>query len=144
MRGLTWGLVGLVLIATGGLSGTLPAADEPQKSPLDALAERIEKAGLADKPFGLLVSLKVREDKLDAFLAVAKTAQAASRKEPGCSEYTFHQGVESPTDVYVTEKWKNLGALKEHFASQHFQSMAGQLGDLLQGSPQIRVIREVQ
>lgn len=144
MRGLTWVVMGLVLTVTAGRGGALTAADEPQSSPLDALVERIEKAGLADKPFGLLVSLKVREEKLEAFLAVARTAQAASRKESGCGEYTFHQGVDSPTDVYVTEKWKNLSALKEHFATPHFQSMAGQLGDLLQGSPQIRVIREVQ
>lgn len=144
MRGLTWVLVGLVLTATVGFGGVLSAADEPQKSPLDALVERIEKAGLADKPFGLIVSLKVREEKLESFLAVAKTAQAASRKEPGCSEYTFHQNADTPTEVYVTEKWKNLSALKEHFASPHFQSMAGQLGELLLESPQIRVVREVK
>lgn len=143
MRGMSWCLAGWFLMGVAVMAGHTTAADEPQASPLDALVARVQKAGLTDKPFGLVVSLKLREDKIEAFLPVARKAQAASRKEPGCAEYTFHQSAETATEFYVTEKWKNLKALQDHFASPHFQEMAGQLGDLLTESPQIRIVREV-
>jgi quinol monooxygenase YgiN len=143
MRGMSWCLAVWLLMVVAGMAGHSIAADEPQASPLDALVARIQKAGLADKPFGLIVSVKLREDKVEAFLSVARKAQAASRKEPGCAEYTFHQNAETTTEVYVTEKWKNLKALQDHFASPHFQEMAGQLGGLVTESPQIRIVLEV-
>jgi len=47
------------------------------------------------------------------------TMETASRAESGCEDYTFSVELNEPTRVRVTERWRDIQALKSHFATPH-------------------------
>ena len=50
--------------------------------------------------------------------AIAKM-EAASRLEDGCDDYTFSVELNDPSVIRITEKWRDLDALRVHFRSSH-------------------------
>ena len=45
--------------------------------------------------------------------------EAASRAEDGCDDYTFSVELNDPNVIRITEKWRDMAALRKHFASDH-------------------------
>jgi quinol monooxygenase YgiN len=62
-------------------------------------------------------------------LAEAKPAMqkviAASRKEPGCLEYSYAEDILDPGLIHIAERWAAQDAFDEHFASDHIAEWCG-------------------
>ena len=72
--------------------------------------------------YTVVVSLKVREDRLDEFLrAIDVNSQASLRDEPGCLRFDVHRQVDDPTRFVLYEIYRDERAFtEEHRAAPHY------------------------
>ena len=139
----------LALLLTTVLLGTWCLAAEPlrtqqEKSPLDQLIERIKAIpGQADKPFSLIVHLKVKRDQVEAVLTAAKKAVPASRAEKGCVAYEVQQNLEDATEFFILETWSDAKALQFHSSTDHFAEFIKVIGSAVEEPPHMGITRAV-
>jgi hypothetical protein len=62
-------------------------------------------------------SFEVDPEQRDAFLASRHEVMRASRKEPGCIEYTFSADPIDPTRVLLFERWNSQVDLDAHLSA---------------------------
>jgi quinol monooxygenase YgiN len=121
-----------------------PREKGQEKSPAEQLVDRIKAIpGQDDKPFSLVVGLKVKRDHVETLTAAAKKAQGSSRAEPGCLRYEVQQNLEEPGEFAILESWRDLKALQDHFASPHFAEFIKVIGSAVEEAPQIRIMKSV-
>jgi quinol monooxygenase YgiN len=101
------------------------------------------KVGGDDKPFTLMVHLKIKEGSEKKFEELAAKAAKGSRAEKGNLAYEFHRDAEKPTEYVLFERWKNLPALREHFGKDYVKEFLAAMPELADGAPQIRVLTPV-
>lgn len=93
-----------------------------------------------NKPFSMIVSLKVKEGEAKKLEAVFAKAIKGSRKEKGCLAYNLDRDPANPTHYQVYERWRSVAALKEHLATPHIQALLSELPKLLAGAPTPRLL----
>lgn len=62
----------------------------------------------------ILFSVKVKADKVDAFVDFAEKATPLSRADDGCLGYIFHQQKDDPRNFVLREQWRDKDALNGH------------------------------
>lgn len=62
----------------------------------------------------------VKEDKVEAFIELAKKMVEATVKEEGCIKYELFQDSEDPKVLTFIEEWEDRAALEKHKAAEHF------------------------
>ena len=72
-----------------------------------------------NKIVNVCASLKVKEEKLDEFLAACDPCIQATNKEKGCIFYNCHQDLSDPTHIMFIEQWESIEDLETHLKSQH-------------------------
>lgn len=92
------------------------------------------------KPFTMLVRLQLKDGGQEKFEAAFAKAIGPSRKEKGCRAYDLNRDADNATRYVVYERWQNLAALEEHMRTPHFAALIGEVGDLLAGPPEVRVL----
>ena len=126
-------------IATGCLAAE-PLRPQQEKNPIDQLVDRIKAIlGQADKPFSLVVHLKVKGDQVEAVSAAAKKAVPASRGAKGCVAYDVQQNLEDATEFFVLETWRDAKALQFHAGTDHFAEFIKVIGTAVEEPPHIRM-----
>ena len=78
----------------------------------------------------VLGTVRLAPDKLEAARPAMRKMVEASRAEPGCIAYGYAQDVLDPETIHVVEKWRDRGALKAHFATEHMAEWRGVMGAL--------------
>ena len=90
-------------------------------------------------------------DNLDTLVAVVWEARAkpgkaaemkefiagvvtASRNDPGCIDYEFHEVVDQPGTFIAYERWVTKAALDAHLSSERMQTKGPELLKLMEGS----------
>ena len=117
--------------------GGLSAAGQEEPHPIVAQA----RAELKDpaKPFTLSVRISLMDGTAEKFeAAFAKSAKLA-REEKGCLAYELNRDAKGTAKYLVYERWKDLPALEAHIKSEHFQALAGEVHEMLDGPPEIEV-----
>ena len=89
------------------------------------------------KIVNVCASLKVKEDKLDEFLAACETCIQKTNKEKGCIFYNCHQDLSDPTHIMFIEQWETLEDLETHHNSQHVQDIFAVVDKCKAGEPNI-------
>jgi quinol monooxygenase YgiN len=92
------------------------------------------------KPFALTINLKVKDGAADKFEAAFAKARTETKKEKGCLAYDLNREAKTPGRYLVYERWADLPALEAHLASAHFKALLGELGDVLDGDPEVKVL----
>jgi len=92
-------------------SATAAAAAEPP-----AVAEAASGEGL----FCLVVSVEVKPDRVDEFLAAMKIDAEGSRKEPGCRRFDVLRDSSDPNKFLFYEAYVDDAAVSAHKAEPHF------------------------
>lgn len=92
------------------------------------------------KPFTLAISLKVKDGTAEKFEAAFARAIEATRKEKGALAYDLNRDPKAAGRYLVYERWKTLADLEAHLASEHLKALGGVLGEVLDGSPEVRVL----
>jgi quinol monooxygenase YgiN len=65
------------------------------------------------------VRIESSAEDIDAMKAAITAAEAASRNDPGCEDYTFSVELNNPNVIRITERWTTLEDLKAHLAAPH-------------------------
>lgn len=129
--GLAVGLLAAVL-------GPGAAMGQDKENPIATFVKSRLKA--PDKPFTLLVGLKVKvgeEKKLEAAFA---RAIKATRQEKGCLAYEFNRDTADPTRYLMYERWKSLAALEAHLKTDAIKALLAELPGLTAGAPAPQVL----
>jgi quinol monooxygenase YgiN len=118
----------------------LDSSARSQEKPNPLLAQI--KAGVKDptKPFTLIVQLQVKEGSEGKFETAFARAIPPTRKEKGCLAYDLNRDARKPTHYLVYERWQNLAALEAHLKSAHITTLLREVGDLLAGPPEGRIL----
>ncbi|MCB1684640.1 MAG: putative quinol monooxygenase [Pseudomonadales bacterium] len=70
-----------------------------------------------------MIVVNVIIDSTERDIAALKQAiaaiEAASRAESGCEDYTFSVELNDSTRLRITERWRDVQALKDHFGTEH-------------------------
>ncbi len=142
---MKWFATMVAALALGAWCMAGPSREQdPAKSPSDQLVDRIKAIpGQDDKPFSLVVALKVKRDQIEALAAAAKKAQGPSRAEPGCVRYEVQQNLEEPGEFLILESWRNLKALQDHFASPHFADFIKVIGSAVEEAPHLGIMKAI-
>ncbi|WP_306367203.1 putative quinol monooxygenase [Nocardiopsis sp. CC223A] len=76
---------------------------------------------MSDRPLSLVISVRVRPDRRDAFVAgISRHAAASVREEPGCLRFDVTADSADPDLFWVCEVFADEAALAAHRASPHF------------------------
>jgi quinol monooxygenase YgiN len=78
----------------------------------------------------LTAKCKVKVDKCDDFLKLAKELVEETKKEEGCISYTLLQDVNDSGIITFLEQWKDEEALVFHGKTEHFKSIVPQLSNM--------------
>lgn len=120
MKGILFGALAMAVAAVGCCGGKPAASGDSGKKIIGA-------------------KLTIKADKVDDFIAAAKTIIAASRAEPGCVSYTLYQDPYNKTVFFFFEEWKDQAAIDTHFAMPHFKAFGAAIKDLVDGPPAITI-----
>lgn len=118
---------------------TLVAADDDH--PIVALVKSKHKE--VSKPFALIITIQAKEGKEKQLEATFAPCLKASRKDKGCVLYDLHADPDKPRTYVLIEKWQNLADLEKHLQAGHTQKLLKDLPELLEGPPEVRVLRTV-
>ena len=112
---------------------SVPAQENP--------SEQAVKAALKDpsKPFTIMVHVKVKDGAGAKFEAAFAKAIVGTRKEKGNKTYDLNRSTESPNEYIVYERWQNFAALQAHMKTPHFATLLSEVGELLDGAPELKV-----
>lgn len=83
----------------------------------------------------VFVHLKSKPGMSTAFVDVAKQLAAASQTEAGCLAYELFQ--ESENSFWILEKYIDEAAAQAHRSAPHFRTLGRQMGEYLDGKPEI-------
>jgi quinol monooxygenase YgiN len=119
------------------VSASLPAQDKDKPHPIEAEV----KSNLKDltKPFIMIVHINVKEGNAAKFEAAFSKGRAGTRKEKGNLAYEMSRSTKNPIEYIVYERWTNFAALQTHLQAPHFKAMIGEIGELLDGPPSVKV-----
>ena len=115
----------------------LPAAAQ-ERHPVAAQVQAAVKD--PSKPFTLAISLKVKDGSAERFEAAFAKAVKETRKEKGFVAYDLNRDTKEAGRYLVYERWKDLASLEAHLASDHIKALFGEVGAVLDGAPEVKVL----
>jgi len=91
-------------------------------------------------PVIVVATLTVKPESVDTVRDACKRALAAVHEEPGCELYALH---ESENVFVFVEQWADADALKTHSTAPAVTAMFGEIGEHLDGAPDIKMLTPV-
>jgi quinol monooxygenase YgiN len=91
-------------------------------------------------PVTVVATLKVKPESVDTVRDIMKLTIAEVHNEPGCDLYSLHET--DGTFIFV-EQWADADALKTHSSAPAVTQMFAEIGDHLDGAPDIKVAQAV-
>ena len=116
---------------------TAPAAAQDRNPIAAQVAETVKDP---NKPFTLVIALKVKDGAGDKFEAAFAKAQKETRKEKGCLTYDLNRDAKEAGRYLIYERWKDLAALEAHLASEYIKTLLAGLGDVVDGAPEVKIL----
>jgi quinol monooxygenase YgiN len=93
---------------------------------------------------GVVATIRVKPGMERQFEDVAKQLVAkVNANEPGCTLYALHHGEQPHTYVFM-ERYVDQAAVEAHRAAEHFRTLGRQMGEFMDGRPEIVRLREVE
>lgn len=84
-------------------------------------------------------TVTVREDNRAAFLEAVVRHVTLSRQEPGCISHGCHEDVMAPGTFVFVERWRDMDAVKEHFAKDYSRETVAAIRSLSTQSTGVEV-----
>jgi quinol monooxygenase YgiN len=92
-------------------------------------------------PVVVVATLKAKPESVEAVREAGKKALAGVHEEPGCDLYSLHEA-EDGTFIFV-EQWADAEALKTHSTAPAVGAFFGEIGEHLEGAPDIKLLQTV-
>jgi quinol monooxygenase YgiN len=91
-------------------------------------------------PVVVVATFTAKPESVDTVRDACTRCVEAVHKEPGCELYSLHEA--DGTFVFV-EQWADEDALKTHSTAPAVGAMFGEIGALLDGAPDIKMLQPV-
>ena len=91
-------------------------------------------------PVVVVASFTAKPESVDAVRAACKKAIESVHDEPGCDLYSLHET--DRTFVFI-EQWADADALKAHGTAPAIGTLFGEIGEHLDGAPDIKMLTPV-
>jgi len=75
----------------------------------------------SDKEVKVIVTMKIKEDKQEQFLAAFRRMADETRKEKGCIYYDLHQDTKDSLTYVLLESWVTQEDLDAHGKTEHMK-----------------------
>ena len=85
----------------------------------------------------------IREDSIEQFQELAKKLADVAVTEEGNCSYALARSIDNPQAFCVFEAWESMEAVQKHMGSELFQSLAPQMGELMESEPTIEMYEEI-
>jgi quinol monooxygenase YgiN len=91
----------------------------------------------------VVVTMRIKQGRMEEFLAACKELRPLVLGEPGCLAYDYTRDVPSPFDaqprtepdrITLLERWESLDALRAHLATPHMKAAGAKMKDLRESS----------
>jgi quinol monooxygenase YgiN len=90
----------------------------------------------------VVVTMKIKEGRMDAFLALCAELRPQVLAEPGCHGYEFTRDARGsmlpqapdPRRIVLVERWESAAALKAHLETEHMRAAGPRLAELRESS----------
>lgn len=125
-----------IIFSTGCAASVVskPRQEASSKEPLS-----LAQATQVDVPVVLAARFKIKPEKRNLFLQLAKATLEPTRSETGSISYSFYEESAVPNSFIYFEEWKSREALAEHLKTSYTQRLLKQFPNMLDGEPNIRV-----
>ena len=133
-------IASFTIILAGLFTLALHSSAAAQDKPNPILETVKAKVKDGKKPFTMLVHIKVKDGMGAKAEAAFGPAIKATLKEKGCLRYELNRDTDSPTGYILYERWSSLPDLDAHLKTAHITKLLADLGDLLAGAPEIKVM----
>lgn len=127
----------LFTVFTSGCAATVSSKATQEVSEKET--QELAQAPQVDVPVVLAARFKIKPEKRDLFIQLAKATLEPTRTEQGVISYSFYEESSVPNSFIYFEEWKSREALAEHLKTPYTQSLLKQFPDMLDGEPNIRV-----
>ncbi|MFJ9991609.1 putative quinol monooxygenase [Pseudomonas putida] len=94
-------------------------------------------------PLQLFVTLPVKPDHLDRFLATMHKEVAGARSEAGNVAFDVYEDAQHPSRLYLFEHWRNAESLASHTTQPYYKAIRAQEADDLDGTVEERKLLEI-
>jgi (4S)-4-hydroxy-5-phosphonooxypentane-2,3-dione isomerase len=91
-----------------------------------------------------IVKVNAADGKRDEAIAALGRLVDAAASEPGTLQYVLYADTTNPTAIWFTELYADAAAFQAHMSSPAMAEVAGSLGDLLDGPPDLRRVEIVK
>jgi quinol monooxygenase YgiN len=91
-------------------------------------------------PVVVVATMTAKPESVDTVREACKRAIEAVHQEPGCELYALHEA--NGTFVFV-EQWADAEALKTHSTAPGVTTLFTEVGDHLDGAPDIKMLQPV-
>ncbi len=91
-------------------------------------------------PVVVVATMTAKPESVDTVREACKRAIEAVHQEPGCELYALHES--NNTFVFV-EQWADEEALKTHSTAPAIAALFGEVGEHLDGPPDIKMLQPV-
>ncbi|MEZ6030426.1 MAG: putative quinol monooxygenase [Hyphomonadaceae bacterium] len=81
----------------------------------------------------------IADENREAFLKAATHHVALSRQEPGCISHGVFEDAMAPGTFTFVERWRDMNAVKEHFAKDYSQDTAHMIRRLAKESTGVEI-----
>jgi len=87
----------------------------------------------------VVAEIRVKDGKVEEYLAQAEKVVEGTRKEEGCIYYDCCRSADDPLGFAMVEKWKDKDALDAHMQTDHFKEFKSATEDLTAGPSAINL-----
>lgn len=91
-------------------------------------------------PFLVIARIEVRPDAWEIFVAAATACIEATRHEPGCLGYEFHESLTMPCRFVSFESWETRADIDRHMGSEHMVAFLTATRACVTAPPVIEVV----
>lgn len=133
----SWKLAALSLATSIALfsSGCQPAKSNLNSSNTTPVATETS----VDVPIVLAGRYKIKPEKRQRFLELAKTGLEPTRQEAGNISYNFYEDPNVPNSFIYFEEWQSREALAKHLKQPYITPLLNEFSQLVDGKADVRV-----
>jgi quinol monooxygenase YgiN len=92
-----------------------------------------------DVPLVLAGRYKIKPEKRERFLELAKAGLEPTRKEPGNISYNFYEDPNVPNSFIYFEEWQSREELDRHLKQPYITPLLNEFSELVDGKADVRV-----
>ena len=91
----------------------------------------------------VVAKMRIQDGKMDEAMEAIKQLAVGVGTEDGCLLYTVNTVKDDPNKLVSMERYQDKEALGAHGQSAHFQEFFAKAAGLLDGQPEMEIMREV-